>query len=63
MRLSDAQRSAIDELEGVKRLSQYGVGQALALQHVLQRGQRDQQDDADLERVQRVLERRGVMTP
>ena len=60
MRLSDEQRSAIDELEGVRKLSRYGIGQALALQHVLERGHRDRQDDADLERVHKVLEQRGV---
>ena len=57
MRLSDSERETLDELEQVKRLSAYGRGQALALQFRLEQGQRDRQDLADLERVQRVLGR------
>ena len=57
MRLSDSERETLDELEQVKRLSAYGRGQAMALQFRLEQGQRDRQDDADLERVQRVLGR------
>lgn len=61
MKLTDDQRATLDELERIgDRVSQYGLGAAWALRLDLEHGPRDRQDEADLKRVLRVIERRAT---